>query len=104
VVEWCPQRPGVFASAGEDRLLCVWDLAARPPEGEAASKRPRSAVPPEMLFQHAGHKAPVSRGCACPAAARGAQHTQARRLAQRQALCRAPPRPPPLSPQSPPLC
>ncbi|KAI3436729.1 hypothetical protein D9Q98_006144 [Chlorella vulgaris] len=59
VVEWCPQRPGVFASAGEDRLLCVWDLEARGGDAEQAAKRQRSAIPPQMLFQHAGHRAPV---------------------------------------------
>jgi hypothetical protein len=49
----------VFASAGEDRLLCVWDLEARGGDAEQAAKRQRSAIPPQMLFQHAGHRAPV---------------------------------------------
>lgn len=64
VVEWCPQQAGVFSSAGEDRLLCIWDLEAKAPaseggEGGPAAKRARSAVPPQMMFQHAGHRAPV---------------------------------------------
>lgn len=62
VVEWCPQRQGVFASAGEDKLLCIWDLegkAAADPEGPAGAKRHKSAIPAQLMFQHAGHRAPV---------------------------------------------
>ncbi|PSC71637.1 WD-40 repeat-containing MSI4 [Micractinium conductrix] len=61
-VEWSPHRKGVFASAGEDRLLCVWDLEAKTPveaDGPAATKRPRSATPHQLMFQHAGHRSPV---------------------------------------------
>lgn len=60
VVEWSPQQSGIFASAGEDRLLCVWDLQAKATDPESvAAKRQRSAIPPQMMFQHAGHRAPV---------------------------------------------
>lgn len=43
------------------RLLCIWDLEAKAPaseggEGGPAAKRARSAVPPQMMFQHAGHR------------------------------------------------
>ena len=61
-VEWSPHRPGVFASGGDDRLVCIWDLDARPPgdgDGPAAAKRQKSAIPAQLLFQHAGHRAPV---------------------------------------------
>ena len=42
----------------------MWDLDAKAPaggdaEGGPAPKRPRAAVPPQMLFQHAGHRGPV---------------------------------------------
>lgn len=63
VVEWSPHSAGAFASAGEDRLLCVWDLDARAVDVESAAapaaKRQKSAIPPQMMFQHAGHRAPV---------------------------------------------
>lgn len=60
-VEWSPHRAGVFASGGEDRLICVWDLDARgqDADGPAAAKRQKSALPPQLVFQHAGHRAPV---------------------------------------------
>ncbi|KAL4443046.1 hypothetical protein ABPG77_008537 [Micractinium sp. CCAP 211/92] len=61
VVEWSPHAAGAFASAGEDRLLCVWDLDAPLPDadGVPAPKRQKSAIPHQLLFQHAGHRAAV---------------------------------------------
>lgn len=53
------------------RLLCVWDLEAKTPveaDGPAATKRPRSATPHQLMFQHAGHRSPV-RNARCAAAA-----------------------------------
>lgn len=43
------------------RLVCVWDLDAQPADdAPPAPKRPRSATPQQLLFQHAGHRAAVS--------------------------------------------
>jgi histone-binding protein RBBP4 len=53
VVQWCPDAPGVFASAGSDGLVNIWDvsraLAAAPPS--SASRKPTTA----LIFQHPGH-------------------------------------------------
>ena len=53
----CPLPPSCDPAC---RLLCIWDLEAKAPASEAeggpAAKRARSAVPPQMLFQHAGHR------------------------------------------------
>jgi len=48
VVEWCPDRGGVFASASEDGMVNVWDTARLDQASTAASKGTR-------MFQHAGH-------------------------------------------------
>ncbi|QDZ19234.1 WD40 repeat domain-containing protein [Chloropicon primus] len=50
-VEWCPNQKGVFASSAEDGVLNVWDM------GKTHSKS--SDVPPQLLFQHVGHRAEV---------------------------------------------
>ena len=55
--------PGVLASGGEDRRVCVWDLektaapSAAPEPG--LEKRPGRAIP-QLVFSHAGHRASVS--------------------------------------------
>ena len=51
VVEWCPDRAGVFASASEDGMVNVWD-ADRPRPAAAGGTK---GVPPALMFQHAGH-------------------------------------------------
>jgi hypothetical protein len=55
--------PGVFASGGEDHLIAVWDLERRGDlgaDGEAPEpKRPRASLPPQLMFQHAGHRSQV---------------------------------------------
>ena len=51
VVEWCPDRGGVFASASEDGTVNVWDAKRLGPAAAVASK----GAPPELVFQHAGH-------------------------------------------------
>lgn len=53
--EWSPHRAGVFASGAEDRLVCVWDLDAR----GADALKSRVPAPPQLMFQHAGHKASI---------------------------------------------
>jgi hypothetical protein len=81
---------GVFASGGEDELVAVWDLERKEaPQAAAAAafseedakgapeaKRARlSALPPQLMYQHAGHRcqarllaccaASLSRNAAC---------------------------------------
>ncbi|KAK9814957.1 hypothetical protein WJX73_003132 [Symbiochloris irregularis] len=57
-VEWAPWQSGVLASGGEDGRVCVWDIhKSAPPEGE--SLPPSSRLPPQLLFQHMGHRAQV---------------------------------------------
>ena len=51
VVEWCPDRGGVFASASEDGMVNVWDTARIDPAAAVAKK----GASPELMFQHAGH-------------------------------------------------
>lgn len=59
-VEWCPHRPGVLASCGEDQVVYVWDLdQQRRPAGEPEAKRAKGAYPPQLLLTHAGHRASV---------------------------------------------
>jgi hypothetical protein len=42
------------------QLLYVWDLdQSKRPGGEPEAKRARGAYPPQLLFTHAGHRAPV---------------------------------------------
>lgn len=49
---------GVLASGGEDGRVCVWDIAkSAAPAGETLP--PNSQVPPQLLFQHMGHRAQV---------------------------------------------
>lgn len=48
VVEWCPDRGDVFASASEDGMVNVWDTSRL----EATASK---GTPPELMFQHAGH-------------------------------------------------
>jgi len=59
-VEWCHGKPGVVATGSEDRLVCVWSL--NQPSPAATCGAPQAGVhqiPAELLFQHAGHQAPV---------------------------------------------
>ncbi|RMZ53608.1 hypothetical protein APUTEX25_003142, partial [Auxenochlorella protothecoides] len=61
-LEWSPAAAGALASGGEDGLLCLWDVEASGQAGAGEhqdAKRPRSAVPPQLVFQHAGHRSPV---------------------------------------------
>lgn len=65
MIPWRPVfNSGVFASGGEDHLIAVWDLERRGDiggEGEAQPepKRARTAIPPQLMFQHAGHRSQV---------------------------------------------
>ncbi|GAQ79765.1 nucleosome assembly factor [Klebsormidium nitens] len=52
-VQWCPHRKGVFASGGEDGLVMVWDAERA---GAAQNGSGNGRQPPELMFQHAGHR------------------------------------------------
>ena len=56
--QWCPDRRGIFASGAEDGYLNVWDVTRLGAESDTR-ERARSG-PPEILFQHAGHRTQVS--------------------------------------------
>eukprot|EP00798_Chlamydomonas_sp_ICE-L_P030922 gene30922-35977_t len=63
-LEWHPTQPGVLASGGEDRLMMIWKMNPDGPftnqSAEPATKKgakPASTPgPPELIFQHAGHR------------------------------------------------
>ncbi|KAK9818074.1 hypothetical protein WJX72_006679 [[Myrmecia] bisecta] len=63
-VEWSPTAASVLASGGDDHLICLWDLekqrAAAGGDAAGEAKRVRSAVPDQLVFQHAGHRAQVA--------------------------------------------
>ena len=55
-VQWCPDQKGVFASGGDDGYLNIWDASKI---GAAQTPEQKKAGPPEMMFQHAGHRSGV---------------------------------------------
>jgi ribosome assembly protein RRB1 len=52
-IEWCPTESSVFASAGADEQVCLWDLST---EADDEEHPPQSAdmkdVPNQLLFIH----------------------------------------------------
>jgi len=56
-VAWSPHSPVHFASAGADRRVHIWNLAAI---GEEQTPDDAEDGPPELLFVHGGHTARVS--------------------------------------------
>lgn len=52
-VEWCPHHGHVLASGAEDCVVALWDLA------RDVSANPKSPLPPQLFFQHRGHRAQV---------------------------------------------
>ncbi len=49
---------GVFASGGEDKLINVWRID--PTDAATRDAGPDAGAPPELLFQHTGHRRGVS--------------------------------------------
>lgn len=62
-------RPGVFCSGGRDAAVNVWDASRRggAPSAAGAGDSESKAGPPELIFQHAGHRAEARRGLNPPA-------------------------------------
>lgn len=52
-VEWCPHNGNVLASGAEDCVVALWDLS------RDVSANPKSSLPPQLFFQHRGHRAQV---------------------------------------------
>jgi|TARA_B110000305_G_scaffold234136_1_gene291676 histone-binding protein RBBP4 len=57
-VQWCPDQKGVFASGAEDGYLNVWDITKIGKSGRTPEEAKNA--PPEIMFQHAGHRTQVS--------------------------------------------
>lgn len=57
-IQFSPFHPSVFASAGNDRDVLIWDMdgIGKPPREEEDEE----PVPSELLFKHSGHTSPVS--------------------------------------------
>ena len=58
--QWCPDRRGVFASGAEDGYLNVWDVNRVGAASATTTPAREKSGPPEILFQHAGHRTQVS--------------------------------------------
>jgi histone-binding protein RBBP4 len=56
-VQWCPDQRGVFASGAEDGYVNVWDVHKI---GAPQTPERKKSGPPEIVFQHAGHRTQVS--------------------------------------------
>mmetsp|Transcript_32664 Transcript_32664/g.45343 ORF Transcript_32664/g.45343 Transcript_32664/m.45343 type:complete len:628 (+) Transcript_32664:100-1983(+) len=55
-VEWSPHTKGVFGSASEDTRVNIWDCSKL---GARQTSEDKKSGPPELMFQHAGHRAQV---------------------------------------------
>lgn len=56
-VHWAPYSSTLLASGSSDRRVCIWDISRL---GEEQSTEDNDDAPPEMLFVHGGHCAPIS--------------------------------------------
>ena len=56
-VTWSPHEEPIFASAGNDRRVIIWDLSRI---GVEQTREDAEDGPPELLFMHGGHTNRVS--------------------------------------------
>lgn len=56
MLQWAPHEEGILATAASDRRVAVWDLSRI---GAEQSAEDAEDGPPELLFIHGGHTAPV---------------------------------------------
>ena len=56
-VQWCPDQRSVFASSADDGYVNVWDIDKI---GATQNPEQKKAGPPELMFQHAGHRSQVA--------------------------------------------
>jgi ribosome assembly protein RRB1 len=54
-VEWHPTEDSIFAAAGADDQVTLWDLAVEL-DDEAAGHDASEPVPPQLLFVHQGQR------------------------------------------------
>eukprot|EP00210_Caulerpa_lentillifera_P008491 g8100.t1 len=57
MVSWNPSRDSLLGSCGADRRAMVWDVARI---GLPQTEEEKEDGPPELMFVHGGHTAPVS--------------------------------------------
>jgi len=58
-VEWHPSEESIFAAAGADDQVTLWDLSVEQDDEELGMKEPTQDgkdVPPQLLFVHQGQK------------------------------------------------
>lgn len=60
VVRWSPHHESVLASGGLDRRVLLWDLARVDVDSEDGAAGDLEDGPPELLFMHGGHTAPIA--------------------------------------------
>ena len=56
-VRWAPFSGTLLASGSSDRRICIWDISRL---GEELSEEDAEDGPPELIFIHGGHTAPIS--------------------------------------------
>jgi ribosome assembly protein RRB1 len=55
-IEWHPTEDSIFAAAGADDQVTLWDLAVEHDEDESGAMEEDNSIPPQLLFVHQGQK------------------------------------------------
>ncbi|XP_054784017.1 WD-40 repeat-containing protein MSI4-like [Prosopis cineraria] len=58
-VQWCPEKPSVFGTSGDDGIVNIWDheKVGRASSSSAGLREERT--PPGLFFRHVGHRQKV---------------------------------------------